>query len=305
MKRLNDILKAIFFIILILQFTPPLVETIRKHYHNLVEPRTKVAILEIKDIINSSAYYTHHLKSFFENPEVKAIILKINSGGGAAGSGQAIFNEIKLLQKQHPKTIITISENILGSAAYHVAAATDWVLCSPSTIVGSIGGYLPHQFKLKDFAERWKIRVELISAGKYKSVGDPFIETTPEQQQLLQSIADDAYIQFTSDIADARKLPLNKSDEWGDGKIFTGNQALKMGLVDEVGSWSNLLTRLKEKALIEGKIDWITPPHKSPLAEFLGMGSDHEAHEEQSTFYQKCAHAVIQELENKSLNRIG
>src|SRR3990172_1554216 len=116
MARISDTLKTIFFIILILQFAPSLIENLHRQYSRLFELRTKVGVLEITDEIRSSTYFTNYLRKFFENPEIKAILLKINSGGGAAGSGQAIFNEIRLLQKKYPKPIITITENTLASA---------------------------------------------------------------------------------------------------------------------------------------------------------------------------------------------
>lgn len=270
MSRLSDSLKTIFFLLIVLQIAPPILQSLRKQYGSMLEPRTRVGLIDIKGTFLKSTRHTKNLRKYFMDPSIKAILMRIDSGGGAAGAGQAIYNEINLLKKQYPKPIITLSENTLASAAYYVAAATDWIVTAPSTLVGSIGGHLPHQVKLKEFVEQWKIRVELVGAGKYKSVGDPFVDTTPEQQLLLQGLANEAYTQFVKDMATSRKLQLNKSTEWADGKIFTGNQALANGLVNEIGSWTNAVNRLKEKALIEGEIEWVRPPQPSPFAVLFG-----------------------------------
>lgn len=306
MARVTNILKNIVLVIIIIQLTPSLMENIKKQYKRLNEPGTKVALVEISGTINDSAHYTNSLRKYFEDHEIRAILLKINSGGGAAGSGQAIFNEIQYLQKQYPKTIITLSENILGSAAFYIACATDWIITAPSTIVGSIGGYLPHQFKLKEFAAQWKIYVEQTCAGKYKNAGDPFCTTTSEQHAMLQALADDAYNQFVRDIATTRKLSLDKQDEWADGKIFTGNQAHRLGLIDEVGSWSSAINRLKDKALIDGSIEWVTPSRKNHVLEFLGMESTDEIPESVSSrdFYKNIAQACLSVLEDRKHNEI-
>lgn len=303
MAKISDALKTIFFIILILQFAPPILENLYNQYSRLFELRTKVALLEINDEIRSSTYFTNYLRKFFENQEIKAIVLKINSGGGAGGSGQAIFNEIQLLQKKYPKPILTISETVLGSAAYYIASATNWIITAPSTLVGSIGGSLPHQFKFREFIEQWKIHVDFISAGKYKNLGDLFTDSTPEGQALLQSLADDAYAQFTNDIANARKLSLQKSSEWAEGKIFTGNQALKQGLVDEIGSWSNVIEWLKSKALIEGKIDWVKPPKKNPLQEFFGASEEQTSEGNITGFMPSLINSCCAVLEHRYSNK--
>ena len=276
MARFSDILKNIFFLFLILQIAPSVIKNIQKQYVQFFELHSQVGLISIDGDIRDSMKYVKHIKSFFKNPEIKAIVLKINSGGGAAGSGQAIFNEINLLQKKYPKPIITITENTLASAAYYIAAATNMIISSPSTLIGSIGGYLPHQFKLNDLAEQWKVHVETVSAGKYKMLRDPFTSTTPEGKAILQSIANDAYQQFIQDISKSRKLSLENATEWAEGKIFTGNQALKLGLIDEIGSWSNAVERIREKALIEGKIEWVTPPKPSAIFQLFGSTEEND-----------------------------
>jgi protease IV len=258
MTKFSDYLKNIFFLLLILQFAPLFIQNIKKQYSRFFEPHTKVGYLPIKGVILNSGYYTHQLKKFFENKEIKAILLFVESPGGAAGSAEAIAHEIELLKKEHPKPIITLSENVLASGGYYIAATTDTIITLPSTLVGSIGVTIPGLFKLEDFIEQYKIHYNVIKAGEHKSVTDPFVNATPQQKELLQNVADSSYHNFIGHVAKHRsKLSVDSALTWADGKIFTGNQALENGLIDLIGSKSDAIKKIKETALIEGEIEWV------------------------------------------------
>ncbi len=260
MAKTADFFKNIFILLLVLQFAPMLFESIKKQYSRYFEPHTKVGYLAIKGILLNSSYYVHHLKKLFEDKEVKAILVYIESPGGAAGTAEAIAHEIEQLKKEHPKPIITIAENIVASGGYYIAAATDYIIASPSTLVGSIGVSIPGQFKLHDFIEQYKIHYNVIKAGEYKAVTDPFAEVTPGQNALLTNVAESSYENFLEHVSSHRpKLELEHAASWADGKIFTGKQALSLGLIDLIGSQSNALQKIKEMTIIEGTIEWIKP----------------------------------------------
>jgi protease IV len=260
MAKMSDYLKNIFFILLLLQFAPPLLQSLKKQYGKFLEPHTKVGYLSIKGLIMNSSWYIHSLKKFFEDKEIKAILLFIESPGGAAGSAEAIAHEIELLKKEYPKPIITLSENIVASGGYYIASSTDYIITPPSALVGSVGVFIPGRFKLQDFIEGHKIYYNVIKSGDYKALGDPFINPTPEQNALLQSVADSSYTNFITHVSKHRpKLSLDTAPTWANGKIFTGTQALKLNLIDQVGSKSDTIKKIKEMAIIEGKISWVKP----------------------------------------------
>lgn len=271
MAKAADYFKNIFFILLLLQFAPPLLKNITKQYGYYFEPHTKVGYLSIKGLIMNSSYSIHYLKKFFEDKEIKAILLFIESPGGAAGSAEAIAHEIELLKKEYPKPIITLSENVVASGGYYIAASTDQIITSPSTLVGSIGTTIPGQFKLNDFIEEHKIHYNVIKAGEYKVITDPFVNLTPEQNALLQDVADSSYANFITHVSKQRpKLSLDTAPTWANGKIFTGTQALKLNLIDQVGSKSDAIKKIKEMAIIEGKITWVKPEKAPNFWSFFG-----------------------------------
>lgn len=266
MATFSDTIKNIFVLLLLLQFAPPLLQNIKHQYTKLLEPRSQVGYLSIKGLLYDSAYYTKYLKKFFENNEIKAIVLKIESPGGASGTAESIAHEIDILKKEHPKPIITYTENVCASAAYYIASTTDYIIAAPSTLVGSIGTSIPAQFQLKEFIEQFKIHYELIKSGQYKSATDPFVDLSPEQKELLQGLADDSHQNFIEHIKKHRHMMAGQdTKEWAEAQLFTGRQALQKKLIDQLGSKSDAVEKVKELGIIHGKIEWVKPEQQDGL----------------------------------------
>lgn len=270
MLRISEFLKSIMFLLLFITILPFLIKTIKEQYGNLIKEKTKVGIVPFKKVLKDSEPYIKNLTEFFKNPSIKAVILKMDCGGGAAGTSQTIFNEILALKKKYPKPVIVFVENVCASGAYYIACAADTIIASPSAFVGSIGVYIPHP-ELKEFIEQFKVKYSVIKTGTYKTVGDPFLQDTPEQRALLQSLTNSTYEQFIKDVAENRtgKLALSNASTWAEGKIFTGTQALPLGLVDKIGSPSTVEDDLRTRIAIVGEIDWIKAPEPSRFAQLF------------------------------------
>jgi protease IV len=265
----SNILRNIFWVLILLQFAPPLLKSIKHSYSDMMKAKTKVGIITIKNTINDSTTYAGQLKKFFEDTEIKAILIKFDCPGGSAGASQALFNEIKELKKQYLKPVISWVQSVCASGGYYIATASDHIIATPAAIVGSVGVYLPHP-QLKEFIEQFKLKYSVISAGKFKTAGDPFLATTPEQEKHLKETVENTYHQFVNDVAAQRpKLTIATSATWADGKIFTGQQALKLGLIDELGSQITAERCIKKKAQIGGEIQWVRPTCKSSLLKML------------------------------------
>jgi protease IV len=292
MNKLYDYLKNIFVILILLQVAPALIKSINKQYSKLIEPGTKVASIKIKGIITDAAKYRKDFEKYFQDADIKAILLRIESPGGAAGSGQSLYLDLLHLKQKHPKPVLVLIENICASAAYYIASGADWIICAPSALVGSIGGYLPAQFNVKDLLKNWNVDVNVIGAGKYKTIGNPFTPSSPEGVALLQSIADDAYEQFTHDIATARKLSLKDIDDWANGKIFTGKQAYTHKLVDQLGSYLDAVTWIKKHAGIKNNIEWVKPPKQTLINKILGENDD----EDDNSLLSECVSTIAQKV---------
>ncbi|MFA6066090.1 MAG: signal peptide peptidase SppA [Candidatus Babeliaceae bacterium] len=274
MAKIADYLKNIFYLLIIVQLVPLLFMVIKKQYNNVMNPKTKVAVITIKGTVDNASQYTKHLQKYFKDKEIKALLLKIDSPGGTAGTAQTIFNEIKELKKEFPKPIVSLVENSCASGAYYIACATDTIIAPASSFIGSIGVYIT-QPNFKEFIEQFKIHYSVTQSGMYKTVGDPLLAPTTEGQALLQELTHDTYQQFISDVAECRHIPLQSNKEWADGKIFTGRQALGLKLIDKLGCFSTTEKIIKEKACITTEIEWIKPSKPSPLTTLFG-GDDQD-----------------------------
>jgi len=298
MSRFSSTVTNIFLILLIIQFTPALIRTIKTTYTDILEPKTKVGIISMKGTLNDSTQYAKELKKLFENNDVKAIVLKMDCPGGSAGASQALFYEVKELKKRHLKPVITWVQNVCASGGYYIASATDHIISTPSAFVGSIGAYIP-QPQLKKFIEQFKIEYSDISAGAYKTAGNPLLDLTSDQAKMLKGLVDDTYHQFTADVAGQRsKLSLNNVKQWADGKIFTGKQALELGLIDEIGSQSTVEHYIKQKAHIEGAIAWVRPACKSNFMKLISGDCDDES-DNDSSYITSFVNALCNWAEQK------
>jgi protease-4 len=290
--RFYDYVRNIFLIFVLVQIAPIFIENIRKQYRKYVEQVTHVGVVPIKGVIYQSDPYNKILRSYFKDKSIKAILIKMDCPGGAAGSSQAIFNEIEYLKKEYPKPIITLVENMCTSGGYYIAAATDHIVAPGSAIVGSIGTSIPYLFKIKGFFELLKIRNESIKAGHYKDMTNPFVDMSAEDRVLLQSLLDDSYQQFVRDVATKRNLLPTTATAWADGKIFTAEQGKLLGLIDTIGSAHNAVAIIKEKALIEGEIEWVSKKEPSVLARFFGSDDDTES----ESLFARMVHLTAQHL---------
>lgn len=302
MARVTDYLKNIFFILILLQIAPPIIQGFIKNYTHLLEPQTKVAYLPIKGILYDSTHYVHYLRKYFKDNDIKAILLRIECPGSAAATGEIIAHEIELLKKEFPKPIITLCENICTSGAYYIASSTDHIIAAPSTFVGSIGSTIPYQFRFDKLIKQYNIEYKDISSGEYKNCTDPFVETTPEQLKMLQNLSDDSYQNFVEHVAQHRhKLSKEKAQEWANGKIFTGNQGLKIGLIDQIGSQSDAIAKIKELAIVVGEIEWVKPEPKGGLLSLFGADRE-DGTELQSSLLHSTLDSVCSYLETRYAN---
>lgn len=288
-----DYLKNIFLVIIILQLAPPLLENMKKQYGKYLLAHTKVGVIEIKGIISNSDTYNKQLQTYFKDPSIKAILLKIECPGGASGSSQAIYNEILALKKEYVKPLVTLVENVCTSGGYYIACASDFIIAPGSALVGSVGTSIPYLFKVNEFLEQFKIHYESAKAGTYKNITNPFVPATSEDRVLVQSLLDDAYQQFAQDVAARRKLPVTTVTTWADGKIFTAKQAHNLGLIDAIGSAHTAVGIIKEKALIEGEIEWIRKQEPSGFAKFFGSEEDHEGDSVFSLMVRLSSHFMM------------
>ncbi len=285
MTRLVRTIINVVALLFLVQLVPALVRGIKKSYSELFEHKTKVGVIQLQGFLGESARPLRQLKKFFEDPEIKAIVIKFDSPGGCAGSSQAIFADLVAYKKQYSKPVVGWVQNICASGAYYVASATDHLIATPSAFLGSVGVYigLPH---LKKFIEQLNIKYEAVRAGSHKMAGNPLLELSAEEQKMFKSLVDDTYRQFVADVASQRsKLAIANATDWAEGKVFTGTQALALGLIDEVGSTLTVEQYLRQKLNVQGAFSWIKPSCPAAFTRLFGTvdGCDDEEAENTST----------------------
>jgi protease IV len=295
---LKNIVYIALFIIL-LPLIPFIVSGIQQLYNRYIDPRLQVGVLPVKGILYDSNYYTKQLNRFFKDDAIKAILLKIECPGSASGTGQAIYNELIELKKVYGKPVIVLVENVCASGGYYIASTADHIIASPMALIGSIGVAVPYLFNLKEFTEYYKIKYIPMASGEYKNSTNPFTNITLQQKQMLQSVIDDSYEQFAIDVAEQRNLSLDTKNTWANGKIFNGRQALKLGLIDELGSITQASQAIKERIKITGDIKWINAPSKTGIWALLGGESDDE-----QTVVAALANECVTIVENRFNNHI-
>jgi protease-4 len=280
-ESFSQIVKGLFFLLLVLQFAPTVFSNIKTLIEDALELKTKIGLLNINGMIYDSNFYTKKIDEFSKAPEIKGLLIKINSPGGFPGSSQAIFSELLKFKKKKP--VVVVIENLCASAGYYIACASDKIICNSSSMVGSIGGWIGIP-NVKELLNSWKIKFQYIQSGEYKTAGSPVKDLTEKEIKYFQNLSDVAYEQFVRDVATARKLDVKNQEKWADGKIFMGTQALSLKLVDQIGTFQDGISVIKTLAKIPGEIKLVTPAKASGFARLLGYADEDYGMESERSF---------------------
>ena len=221
----------------------------------------EVAVIELDGVISSSGGegglfegYTPSVDEYIklldnaENDDsIKAIVLKINSPGGEVVASEKLARKVKEVSEKKP--VVAYIESIGASGAYMAAVPSDYIVAEKHSMVGSIGVImgLSHYYGLY---EKIGINTTTIKAGKYKDIGSPNRPITDEEKKMLESMTDEMYADFVKWVAENRGMDINKTYEVSEGKIYTGYQAKKAGLVDAVGVEQDAIDKASELANI-------------------------------------------------------
>ncbi len=281
-------IKNIFWLLLVLQFAPIVFGGFKKFIEESFSPKTHVGLLNVSGILTNASFFEKKIEKFAKTPEIKGLILKVNSPGGFPGTAQAIFNDLKKFKTKKP--VVVVIENMCTSAAYYIAAAGDLIIANPSSMVGGIGVLLELP-NVKGLLNSWKIKFDYIQSGSYKTAGSPLKESTEEELEYLQTLSDDTYKQFISDVAATRKVSDKEFKAWADGKVFTGNQALKLKLIDQIGSFKDGVAIMKKRLGLadEDEIKLIKPKRASGLMRLFGGDEEDYSMETHSSLADRLA----------------
>jgi protease-4 len=221
--------------------------------------RDRVGVVPIKGIIVESKSVVELINKYGEDSRVKAIVVRIDSPGGGVSPSQEIFDALSTVKKK--KKVVASMGSVAASGGYYIACAADRIVANPGSLTGSIGALM--QFaNVEELLKKVGLKSAVIKSGKYKDIGAPTREMTPEERVLLQGVVDDIYDQFLGTVSASRNISVEELRPVADGRIFTGRQALKMGLVDELGDMERSVDVAANLAGIKGKPEVVYPKEK-------------------------------------------
>lgn len=215
---------------------------------------SKVAILPIEGEILDGRETIDLLRKYIDNITVKAIVVRINSPGGAIAPSQEIYSEIRKMRAKSGKPIVASVDTVGASGGYYIASACDEIVANPGSITGSIGVILDWM-NVEDLIHWARMKRETITSGAMKAAGSPYRELTPAERAYLQRIVLQLHQQFVKAVAVGRtgKMTEQQIAALADGRVFTGEEALQLHLIDRLGNLGDAVALAGRKAGMRGE----------------------------------------------------
>jgi protease-4 len=218
-----------------------------------------VGLVEVKGMILDSKETIRQLRYFLKKQEIKAVVLRVDSPGGIVAPSQEIYAEVKKFAAT--KKIIVSMGSLAASGGYYISAPASMIYANPGTITASIGVILKLS-NIEILMDKIGIKSHTLKTGKYKDSGSPLRELSIEDRAMLQAVIDNTHEQFVTAVANGRKLPIESIRTIADGRILSGEQALKLKLVDRLGTLQDAIEEAGKLAGIAGEPEIILPPKK-------------------------------------------
>jgi protease-4 len=246
--------------------------------------RDSVAVIDVSGVITSgeltrspfgssgadAQYIIEQLEKTRTNRHIKAVVLWINSPGGSAAGSDAVYTEVQKVRTSGKKVVVAMGD-VAASGGYYIASAADRIYANGATLTGSIGviSEIPNYSNPNSWAKKSGLMdAEVIKSGKFKDMGNPMRPMTREERALFQQMVDDIYGQFLNAVSKARRIPVATLRPLADGRVYTGRQAVKNGLVDEIGNLRDAISYAGEQAHL-GPDPMVHKMGGSSLSDFL------------------------------------
>lgn len=227
----------------------------------------KVGVVPITGVIADARETLEQLKRFREDEDIKAIVIRVDSPGGVVGPSQEIYRAVA--RTRETKTVIASMGAVAASGGYYAIAAADGIVANPGTITGSIGVILEYT-NFQELLDKIGLVPVIIKSGAFKDTGSPVRQMTPEEEALLKDFVDSLHQQFVAAITEGRRMDLDTVQRLADGRIYTGQKAKELGLVDRIGNLEDAVEWAGRRAGIEGDIVTVYPPQKTaPILQLL------------------------------------
>src|SRR5882672_7195426 len=218
----------------------------------------RIGVVDLDGVILSPQPVVGQLKKFGDDSSIKAIILHVNSPGGGVAASEEIFREVKRIRNEKKKRIVVSIETVGASGAYYVASASDKIYADSGSIVGSIG-VIAQWVNYGDLLKWAKLKDVVLKTGEFKDTGNPTRDLTPNEQAYMQALIDNMFGQFVKAVADGRGMKFDDVKNIANGKVWTGEQALSMKLIDQVGDFEVAVDDTAKAVGIKGEPSLVRP----------------------------------------------
>lgn len=220
----------------------------------------RIAVVYIEGVIFDSKNVNEHLKMYADDSRVKAVLLRIDSPGGGVAASQEISDQVRWLREEKKKTVVVSMGSVAASGGYYIACAADHIVANPGTVTGSIG-VIAEWVNYGNLLKWAQMQTEVIKSGEMKDVGSPTREITAKERAYLQGLINQMFGQFVNAVAAGRKeLTRERIIELADGRVYTGEEALRQRLIDGLGNYDAALKKTAELVGIKGEPHVVTPP---------------------------------------------
>jgi protease-4 len=228
--------------------------------------REKVALVRVEGPIIEAKSVVDEIKGYVKDSSVRAIVLRVDSPGGGVVPSQEIYEQVK--KAKMAKKVVVSMGSVAASGGYYISAPADYIIANQGSITGSIGVIMVVP-NLKGLLDKVGIKTEVVKSGKNKDLASVFRGIGQEERQIIQGVMDDVHEQFIEAVSDGRKISIEKTRAIADGRIFSGRQAINVGLVDEVGDLEYAIKSAAKLAGIEGEPEVVSKAEKGALSRLL------------------------------------
>jgi protease-4 len=221
----------------------------------------QIAVLDLEGIIFDSRDFNDQLKEYGSRPGIKAVVLRINSPGGGVAASQEIHEAVKKFRAETRKKVVVSMSSVAASGGYYIACAADKIFANPGSITGSIG-VIAEWYNYGDLLKWAKMQSVVIKSGELKDAGSPTRPLTDAEKAYFQGLINNMYNQFVTAVSTGRKMNLENVRKLADGRVFTGQEAMGNGLIDEIGTFQDALAAATRMVGISGEPRLVSPPKK-------------------------------------------
>ena len=218
----------------------------------------RIGVVDLDGVILSPQPVVGELKKFADDSSIKAIIIHVNSPGGGVAASEEIYREVKRIRSEKKKKIVVSIESVGASGAFYVAAASDKIYANSGSVVGSIG-VIAEWMNYGDLLKWAKLKNVVIKTGEFKDTGNPARDLTPNEQAYMQALIDNMFGQFVQAVAEGRGMKYDDVKALANGKVWTGQQAMSMKLIDNVGDFETAVADTAKSVGIKGEPTLVHP----------------------------------------------